>query len=97
MSLNDFLLYLASAGGASAVASFILERFPWFQNLASDTKRWVFLGVCVFLGIGSYLVMTYVPPVILEQIAPYFAIVAAMFSAIFFGEAFHRFDKRVNG
>jgi hypothetical protein len=93
MELYEFLQYLASASGAAVVASFILERIPAFQRLASEWKRWVFFGACGVLSLGSYLVLNYVPAEILSYIAPYFAMVAGLFTSVFVGGAFHKINK----
>ena len=94
MSLNDFLMLLLTAGGAALVASWVLERMKWYKAIVNpENKRWVFFGACVVLSLGSYCVITFVPPYVLLAIAPYFAIVAAVFSSVFFGSAFHDKDK----
>ena len=97
MGLNEFLLWLGSASGASGVASFILERIPAFHKLASEAKQWVYFFVCLVLSVGSYSIITYVPADILEQIAPFFALVAAVFASVFLGSVFHQYDKIEKG
>ena len=94
MNLNEFLTLLLTAGGSAAVASWILERIPVYAAIAlAETKRWVFFGVCVVLALGSYMVITFVSPVVLQALAPYFAIIASVFASVFFGSAFHNADK----
>jgi hypothetical protein len=94
MELNDFLALLLTAGGAAAVASWVLERIPAYASIAvAETKRWVFFGVCAILALGSYCVITFVPPATLQAITPYFAILASVFSSVFFGTSFHNADK----
>lgn len=94
MGLNEFLIWLASSAGASAVASWILERIPAYAKIAvAETKRWIFFGACVVVSVGSYLVMTYVPESVLESIVPFFGLVAAVFISVFTGSGFHKIDK----
>jgi len=94
MSLNDFLTLLISAGGAAAVASWVLERIPAYVSIAlAETKRWIFFGVCAVLALGAYCVITFVSPSILQAVAPFFALIASVFSSVFLGTAFHNTDK----
>ena len=94
MNLNDFLMLLLTAGGSAAVASWVLERMKWYKDIVDpENKRWVFFGVCVVLALGAFGVITFVPAAILLAIAPYFAIVASVFSSVFFGSVFHAQDK----
>lgn len=94
MSLNDFLTLLLTAGGAATVASWVLERMKWYRNIEDpENKRWVFFGVCVVLAIGAFCVITFVPAAVLLAIAPYFAILASVFTSVFLGTSFHNTDK----
>ena len=94
MALNDFLMWLASTAGASAVASWILERIPKYANLVSaEVKRWIFFATCLVMSVGSYCVLTYVPADVLQSIAPFFGLVAACFVGVFTGTGFHKVDK----
>ena len=94
MALNDFFALLLTAGGASAVASWILERIKAYSNISDpEVKRWIFFGVCTVLSVGSYCVITFVPESVLLQIAPYFGIVATVFLSVFLGNSFHAKDK----
>lgn len=93
LELMGFLSWLVTSVGAGSVASWVLERLPKFQALeASAKKMWVFISSSV-LAIGAFLVMQFVPAETLNLIAPYFAIVAAMFASAFSGELFHRLDR----
>jgi hypothetical protein len=94
MALNDFLMWLVGSAGASAVASWVLERIPAYAKIAvAETKRWIFFGACVILSIGAYVVVTYVPASFLESLAPFFGLVAATFISVFTGSGFHKIDK----
>jgi hypothetical protein len=94
LELMSFLSWLVTSVGAGSVASWILERIPKFQALEAGAKKmWVF-GTSSVLAIAAFLVIQFVPAGTLEMIAPYFAIVAAMFASAFSGEMFHRFLDR---
>ncbi len=92
MNISQFLVWLGGAGCVIA-ASWILERFPKYQELGAVAKQWIFFAVAAVLGIGAYVVATYVPVNVLEAIAPYFTIIAAVFSYQFLGTAFHKVDR----
>ncbi len=92
MSLNEFLVWL-TAGGASVAASWLLEKFSWFQNLEASVKQLVFFGACLVLSLGAFAVQTYVPEAVLAQLAPWFLIVSSTFAAVFIGTGFHKLAK----
>jgi hypothetical protein len=80
-------------GGFLLATSWILERFPKYTALASNIKEWIFFGVAVVLGSGSYAFSQYVPAAVILAIAPYFVIIASVFSYVFVGKLFHQVDK----
>src|SRR5574343_198863 len=92
MSINEFLVWLTGAG-ASVAASWLLEKFAWFQALKADSKQLVFFGVCLVLGLGSFAVQTYVPKEVLNQLAPWFLVVSTTFGAVFLGTSYHKASK----
>jgi hypothetical protein len=94
MDLQAFLLWLGSAVGSGAVASFVLERLAWFQSLATESKKWVSFAFMAGVGVVSFLVLNYVPAEMLSLLAPYFAILASAFASVFSGQAFHKTDKK---
>ena len=93
ITIFQVLTWLGGAGCVIA-ASWILERIPKYNALAPNVKMWIFFGVASVLGIGAYSIATYVPAQVLEQLAPFFGIVAAVFSYIFLGATFHKADKQ---
>jgi putative flippase GtrA len=93
ITLEAFLLWLASAGGSGTVASFILEELPWFQGLSSKGRKWVSFATMSVLGAGAFVVLTYVPADVLMAIAPYFAIIGSAFVSVFSGSIWHKQTK----
>ena len=92
MAVKDFLVWLAG-GGCIFAASWILERFPKYVALSSQVKEWIFFGVAAVLGATAYAVSVYVPIEVLVALAPFFGIIAAVFSYVFLGKTFHNTDK----
>lgn len=92
MTLNDFLVYLGGVGAVAAI-SWLFEYFGWFQNTEPKKKQLIFFGSCVVVALGAYCIKTYVPAEVLAQIAPFFQIVAVIFSYLFLGEFFHEKTK----
>ena len=93
MTLADFLIWLSVGGGGALASSWIWERIPWFQGLEATYKQLVFFASCVVLSTVAFVTQTYVPQEVLNQLAPYFAIVASSFTAVFVGTSFHKSSK----
>lgn len=94
MDLTAFLQWLIGGGGSLIAVSWLLERMKWFQALTSDAKDNVIFVAAVVVGCGALAVVTYVSPVILAAIAPYFLILASTFVGVFIMKAFHKYDKK---
>lgn len=88
MNLTNALTFLVS-GGSIAVVSWIADQIPAFVSLASKVKMWLFFVISALLSVGSYAVLHYVPTAILAELAPYFIIVAGIFTTIFVGNSVH--------
>jgi len=94
MELNEFLVWLFSGGGAIIAASWLAERWPWFQTLAAKVKEFMLFAVAAILSCGAYAVVTFVPQATLDQAAPWFLIVSGVLSTVFLGKIFHSADKQ---
>ena len=81
MELSQFLIYVASGGGAAALVSFAGERLPWFQRQTPRTKSYIMLGASVIVALGAWAVMTFFPAAVLAQMLVPFQIVAGVVSA----------------
>jgi hypothetical protein len=92
MDISSFLVWLAG-GGSLVAASWVLGQFSWYSNMIEKTKKFVFFGLAVLFGGGSYAVSQYVPVATLSAIAPYFLIVAFVFSAVFLNQAAMKFSE----
>lgn len=93
MEFAIFMQYLISGGGSILAASFILERFPKYKNLASsDLKDWIFFAVASVIGVGAYLLVTLAPE-FMNSAEPFFVILSGIFGFVFLGKKFHAEDK----
>jgi len=93
MDLQAFLQWLIGGGGSIVAVSWLLERMKWFQALSSDAKDYTIFGFSIMVGCSALVVVTHVPPAVLDAIAPYFLIIASTFAAVFIAKVFHRVDK----
>jgi hypothetical protein len=93
MELKDFLVWLASGGGGIIAASWLLERWAWFQAKTAEIKELILWGSSAFLAVGSYALVNYLPEASLAMIAPYFYIVSGIFVTVVIGKLFHKVDK----
>lgn len=89
LDFMEFLKWMVG-GGAAIAASWLLERAVWYQAKTAEAKRWIFFGIVAVISVISHATFTYVPPAILLQIAPWFALVASAFVSTFLGTAMHR-------
>ena len=92
MELSQFLIYVASGGGAAALVSFAGERLPWFQRQTPRAKSYLMLGASVVTALGSWAVMTYVPAAVLAQVRVPFQVVAGVVSAWLANQFAHNND-----
>jgi hypothetical protein len=93
MELKEFLVWLASGGGGIIAASWLLERWVWFQAKTSEIKELILWGSSTVLAVGSYALVNYLPEATLLAIAPYFYIVSGVFITVVIGKTFHKIDK----
>jgi hypothetical protein len=94
MNISDFLIWLAG-GGCLIAASWVLAQIPWYVALVERAKQWIFFGLSVVFGGGAYAISQYVAVATLDKIAPYFLIVAFVFTAIFINKAYTKLSAVV--
>lgn len=92
MSLQEFLTWIATSGGAAVALAFITERIPAFQTLTPQGKSLVHLIGSVGFALAAYAVLTYVPPEVLAQVAPFFQIVYVAVGSWIAGQIAHTND-----
>lgn len=92
MDLKQFLIWLASSGGAAVALSFIAERSEKFKALPSNTKQYIQLGGSLVLALSAYAVMTYVPESVLTALLPWFQIVAGVLGTGLVNQIAHKAD-----
>jgi hypothetical protein len=93
MDIRAFLQWLIGGGGSILAVSWILERLKWFQKLTPDGRDYTIFGAAVIVGCGALAIVMYVPPPILDAVAPFFLIVASTFVTVFIAKLFHSTDK----
>jgi hypothetical protein len=94
MSLQDFLVWLASSAGATAALSFIAERIPAFTALTPNQKQYIHLGGSLVLSLAAYAVLTYVPAETLASLAPVFQVVYGVVVSWIANQVAHKADPR---
>lgn len=92
MNLVEFLTWLATGGGAAVGLAFILERWPKFQSFTVVQKSLGTLLGTTLVALLAYVVLTYVPKEILNQIAPYFMVVAGVVTTWLSSQMGHAVD-----
>lgn len=92
MLLKDFLTFLGGVGVVAAV-SWVWDYFGWGATMDAKKKQMIFFGVCVVVALLAYCVTVFVPASTLDQIAPFFAVVATIFAYLFLGSNFHQVTK----
>jgi FtsH-binding integral membrane protein len=92
MLLKDFLTFVAGVGVVAAV-SWVWEYFGWGADMEPKKKQMLLFLVCAVVALGAYCVTVFVPQSVLEQVAPFFAVIASVFSYLFLGSGFHAVTK----
>jgi len=92
MSIEQFLMFLAGAGGAAAAFAFIAERVPAFQAVPSHHKSLVVLAGSLVIALAAWSVLAYVPAATLDEIAPVFQIVYGVAGAWIASQVAHKAD-----
>ena len=87
MDINNFLVWL-TGGGFIIAAAWLLGKIPGYVALVDNIKQLIFFAVAIIFGCGAYAITQYVPAATLAAFAPYFAIVAIAFGAIFLNKAY---------
>lgn len=95
MTIVEFLLWVASGLGSSAVFSYIAERWAWFQELKSDTRKLVATVGASVLALSAYAVVTFVPADVWVLLSPYWQIVVGVVVVNYGTEVFHKYDKEL--
>jgi len=89
----DILKWILYAGGAVMIVSWVAERWPWFQALASDVKKILSITVSCALALGGYALLLYVPPEFWVQIDPWIKLVLGVASSYGIGQVVHYYDS----
>lgn len=95
MEITEFLVWVASGLGSSAIFSYFAERWEWFQTLKTDTRKLVAtLGASV-LAMLAYVTVTYVPVEVWVALSPYWQLIVGVIVINYGTEVFHQYDKEL--
>lgn len=92
MTLTDFIIWLGTAAGSSAVLAFLFERWPYFQAQPAARKPWIVYFSTVALALASYAVIVYVPADIIAALQPWFAVIAGVTVPFVASQLAHKAD-----
>ena len=92
-NLPAFLIWIAMGGGASAIVSWLCERWPWYQAQPSDRKSLYMLLATAVLAILAKVLVDYLPADIIAAATPYIAILVSIVSVWATGQGFHMLQK----
>lgn len=100
MDLQEVLAYLTVGGSAvvaGALTSSVYEKMAWFQALMPGQRLGVTVGTSVALGLGSALILAFVPVETLQAIQPYFGAFVAAVAPFLGQELWHKLTKQAQG
>lgn len=87
--LSTFLTFMASPVFGAWVISEVLEQAQWFQLLPSGRKSLVVLVVMLLLSITSFALVRWVPPSVVANLQPLYAVIAGTIAAFLSGKLYH--------
>lgn len=86
------VLTMLSVGAVGGVLAFLAEHWPWFQNLPSERRFYVVIGLCIGLPILAGAMLDFIPPAWWPIIERWWLRIAAGFLAFLASQVAHRFD-----
>ncbi len=92
-NLPAFLIWIAMGGGASAIVSWLCERWPWYQSQQAGRKSLYMLLATAVLAILAKVLVDYLPVEIIQAATPYIAILVSIVSVWATGQGFHALQK----
>jgi hypothetical protein len=93
LDIKAFLTWILSSGGSIISASWILDRFTFFQKFSPDQKEWTFFGLSAAISVGAYAGVTYLPAQFFIDAAPWFLMISGTFLTVIVSKKFHQIDK----
>jgi uncharacterized membrane-anchored protein len=94
-TIVDFLVWLSGGIGATLVASYIAERWQWFQEQTPNVKTFLKTVVASVIAVAAFVTYTYVPAEVWIALAPYWQLILGVVATNYGVEIFHWFDKRL--
>ena len=93
-SVVEFLRNVAAGAWAPVAIAFLLEHVVVFQRLQAEVKKWVVLGLFVFLPVAATALLQFVPAEVWGQLEPFWNALAVGFAAWVASQMAHGWDKR---
>jgi hypothetical protein len=88
----DILKWILEAGGFAIIVSWACERWPTFSNLSATTKSLIQFGASLVIALGSYALLTYVPPNVWILVDPWVKIVLGVAAVYGLNQVGHTAD-----
>ncbi len=93
-ALQEVLAMLAAGVGVGAVVSFLLERFPPFQDISPAGRWWVVFGLSLGLPLAATAALQFIPPEAWALIEPWWEALATGFLVWAGSQAAHKIFNR---
>lgn len=93
-NLPAFLAWIAMGGGASAIVSWLCERWTWYQVQPADRKSLYMLLATAALAILAKVLVDYLPAEVIQVATPYIAILVSIVSVWATGQGFHLLQRK---
>lgn len=93
-SLVDVLTRLSAGAFVPVIVAFLLEQFPAFLNLPSNTKKWIVLALFILLPVGAAALVEFVPPDVWPIVEPFWRALALGFLGWLGSQVAHEWDRR---
>lgn len=93
-SFAQFLTWLGTNGAFSTVIAIVLERWPGWATMKSDTKSFITLAVAILLGLASYALVRWVPAGVVNELEPWYQVIVGAVTIYLGSQYAHSTFKR---
>lgn len=88
--LGSFFTWLGSDAAIGAVISLIFVNWAWFNARSSGQKMVLLVLVSLAMGLGSHLLIAYVPSGVITDAQPYYKAIVSAMVVLFGSQAWHQ-------